>query len=203
MDHQKTIGYAISLFLLLFSGTVLPQPLHQNTTEGEASNVIARQRHPGADSVPTVRSVLLEQLRNSHTAPNWYVPLADALRGLTAEQAHQTDSMNHSICQIASHLLFWNERMITAFRGDTPPYFDDNNNETFTQYCTEDWPGTVEKLDSVQTAWEREITSASEEQLKRWSSEVANLSSHNAYHTGQIVYIRKMNGWWKASQGVK
>ena len=39
--------------------------------------------------------------------------------------------------------------------------------------------------------------------IKEWSSSVANISTHNAYHTGQIVYIRKRNGWWSASKGVK
>ena len=93
--------------------------------------------------------------------------------------------------------------MLIAFRGSTPPYFNDNNDETFAQYCTGNWPRTVEKLDSIQSAWEHEVANASEEQLTKWASEVANLSSHNAYHTGQIVYIRKQNGWWTASQGVK
>ena len=153
---------------------------------------------------PTVRSILLEQLRNSHTNPNWYVPLRNALAGLTAEQAHWTDSTeNHSICQLASHLLFWNQRMLIAFQGSIPSDFDDNNEETFAEYCTSNWPGTVEKLDSIQTIWEQAVAGAPEEQLKKWGTEIANVGSHNAYHTGQIVYIRKRNGWWSASRGVK
>ena len=153
----------------------------------------------------TVRSILSEQLQHAHTTPYWYVPLNNALEGLTTEQAHWTDSTeeNHSICQIASHLLFWNERMLTAFRGNTPPNFSGNNEETFTEHCRVSWPRTVAKLDSIQTLWEQAIAEASEEQLNTWGSEVAHISAHNAYHIGQIVYIRKRNDWWNASQGVE
>ena len=153
---------------------------------------------------PSVRALLLEQLRNSHTDKDWYVPLNFALQGLTAEQANWKDSTeNHSICQLVSHLTFWNERILIAFQGNTPPDFNDNNDETFLNYCNTDWEATVSKLDSLQTAWEKAVENASEKQLKEWSSSVANISSHNAYHTGQIIYIRKKNNWWKNSMGVK
>ena len=172
--------------------------------QGSVSKDEISQLYQVQTTQPSVRSILLEQLENSHTRPNWYVPLRNALAGLTAEQAHWTDSTEgHSICQLASHLLFWNERMLIAFQGHTPPDFDGNNEETFARYCDNDWSETVDKLDSIQTAWERAVATATEEQLKTWSAEVANVSSHNAYHTGQIVYIRKRNGWWTASQGVK
>ena len=194
MNHPRTAAYGItSLLLILLPYAAPAQSPTVEATTGE------EQPAP-----PTVRSILLEQLKNTHTIPDWYVPLNDALDGLTAEQAHWTDSTeNHSICQIASHLLFWNGRILTAFQGNTPPDFGDNNEVTFTRYCRGDWPETVKKLDSIQTQWERSIADATEEQLNVWSSEVANVSSHNAYHTGQIVYIRKRNGWWGASQGIK
>jgi len=55
----------------------------------------------------------------------------------------------------------------------------------------------------VQIAWENAVENASDEQLNEWSFSVANISSHNAYHTGQIIYIRKKNNWWDSSKGVK
>jgi DinB superfamily len=152
----------------------------------------------------SVKKILLEQLRNSHTDKDWYVPLNFAVQGLTSEQANWKDSTdNHSICQLVSHLTFWNERILIAFQGNTPPDFNDNNDETFLSYCNTDWEATVSKLDSIQTAWEKAVENASEKQLEEWSSSVANISSHNAYHTGQIIYIRKKNNWWKNSMGVK
>ncbi len=70
---------------------------------------------------PTIKTLLLEQLRNSHTEKNWYVPLHIAIEELTSEQANWKDStQNHSICELVSHLIFWNERILIAFHGDTP-----------------------------------------------------------------------------------
>ena len=153
---------------------------------------------------PTIQSLLVEQLKKSHSAPDWYVPLNSALNGLTAEQAHWSDSTdNHSICQLVSHIIFWNERVLIAFQGDTPPDFDDNNEETFMRHCQGNWAASVQKIDSLQTAWEQAVKYAAKDQLNAWSSTVADISAHNAYHTGQIVYIRKRNGWWDTAKGVK
>ena len=32
---------------------------------------------------------------------------------------------------------------------------------------------------------------------------IANISTHNAYHTGQIIYARKLQGSWNPDKGVK
>ncbi len=150
------------------------------------------------------KNILIEQLNNSHTNKDWYVPLSYAVKDLTTEQAHWQDStQNHSICQLVSHLTFWNERVLIAFNGKTPANFNDVNDETFLTYCSDDWEGMVSKLDSIQIAWEDAVENASEEQLIEWGSSIANIASHNAYHTGQIVYIRKNNNWWSNSLGVQ
>ena len=121
--------------------------------------------------------------------------------GVTAEQSNWRDnSENHSIGQLVSHLIFWNERVLNAFDGNTLPDFNDDNNITFNQYEVEKWPLAIKKLDSIQTVWEQKVLSASDEQLKEWSSNIANVCSHNAYHTGQIIYIRKRNGWWRKKE---
>jgi hypothetical protein len=156
------------------------------------------------EAKPTLRSILLEQLHYTHTKKDWYVPLAVDLEGLTVEQANWSDSTdNHSIGQIVSHLTFWNERTLIAFQGHKPPDYDDNNDKTFTRFERNQGQETVHRLDRIQTLWERSVEGATEAQLDKWSSSIANICSHNAYHTGQIVYIRMKNGWWVASKGVR
>jgi len=57
----------------------------------------------------TLRSILLEQLRTTHSEKDWFVPINVAVEGLTAEQASWKDgSGNHSVGQLTNHLLFWN-----------------------------------------------------------------------------------------------
>ncbi len=156
------------------------------------------------NSSKDTKNLLIEQLKNSHINKDWYVPLNYAVKNLTIEQVHWQDStQNHSICQLVSHLIFWNERILIAFHGKTPPEFDNVNDETFLEYCSDDWPGMISKLDSIQIAWEDAVENASDAQLIEWGSSIANIASHNAYHTGQIVYIRKKNNWWDNSLGVQ
>src|ERR1700722_18656793 len=80
----------------------------------------------------TLKSVLLEQLRSTHNKAEWFVPANTAEAGLTAAQASWTDkSGNHSVGQLANHLVFWNRQALAKFKGEAPTKFDGNNDETF------------------------------------------------------------------------
>ena len=152
----------------------------------------------------TLKSVLLEQLRTTHNQKDWFVPVKVAVEGLTPAQANWHDkSGNHSIGQLANHLLFWNSQQLAKFRGEKPADFSGNNEETFTSFDAKSWTGTVQKLDAVLTAWEKAVEAADEAKLKDWYSTIAHIGTHNAYHTGQILYIRKMQGSWDPEKGVR
>ena len=71
-------------------------------------------------AAPTLKSVLLDQLRASHSVQDWYVPASKAVAGMTFEQAawHQGD--NHSVAQLVNHLTFWNSQQLAKFRGEKP-----------------------------------------------------------------------------------
>ena len=56
-----------------------------------------------AKPAPTLRSILLEQLRSTHNSEEWFVPANIAVEGLTAEQASWTDGKgNHSVGQLGA-----------------------------------------------------------------------------------------------------
>ncbi len=153
---------------------------------------------------PTLKSILLEQLRTTHNEKDWFVPVNIAVAGLTPEQAKWTDGKgNHSAGQLANHLLFWNTDQLAKFNGQKGPAYSGNNDETFNSFDATTWKTVVQKLDAVLTAWEKAVEGADEEKLKKWSSTIAHIGTHNAYHTGQIVYLRKLQGSWDASTGVK
>ena len=153
---------------------------------------------------PTLKSILLEQLKTTHNVKDWFVPVNIAIDGLTAQQANWKDSTNnHSIAQLTTHLIFWNEQMLAKFKGEKPEAFSGNNKETFTPVTDKTWPEAVKKLDAILTEWEKLVSAAEESKLREWYSQVAHIGTHNAYHTGQILYIRKMKGWWNDDNGVK
>lgn len=149
----------------------------------------------------SLKTVLLDQLKSTHNKENWFVPVAAALEGLTAEQAVWSDgSGNHSVGQIANHLLFWNERQLQKFRGQQSTPFNGNNDETFNSFSKEQWEATVKNLNKVLSDLEKTIESSDDASLKSWAETIANISAHNAYHTGQIIYVRKQQGSWKPTK---
>ncbi|MEM9650247.1 MAG: DinB family protein, partial [Bacteroidota bacterium] len=148
-------------------------------------------------NVSKLKPLLIEQLKNTHTEQNWFVPTKIAIEGLSAEQSNWKDSTeNHSIGELVSHLTFWSEMNLKAFKGEDMSDFEVDNETTFKEYTDEEWESLVAKLDSVQTEWKRLMEKATDEQLTEWSLEIVNMTAHNAYHSGQIIYIRKRNGWW-------
>lgn len=144
-----------------------------------------------------VKSLLIEQLQNTHNHQNWFLPSKMALEGLNYDQAIWKDTTdNNSIIGIVSHMIFWHERVLKAFNGEDIADFIEDNKETFINNDS-DWNQVVAQLDRIQTEWEQLVENATDEQLKEWGGEIANMIGHTAYHTGQIIYIRKRNGWWK------
>jgi uncharacterized damage-inducible protein DinB len=162
-----------------------------------------------AKPAPTLRSILLAQLHSVHNKAEWFVPLNTAVAGLTPEQAKWVPSEatgkpgEHSVGQLAVHIAFWNERALTQLRGEKPPTFDGNNDETFNAFDAATWTATVERLDRVMTGLEDWVEHADEAKLNAAASTIAHIGTHNAYHTGQILYVRKLQGSWNPANGVK
>ena len=150
-----------------------------------------------------LRQTLLTQLKSTHNVKDWFVPVNVALEGLTASQAAWKDKGNHSCGQLAYHLLFWNERQLNNYRGTANAKFSGNNEETFNNFNEKQWADIVKRLDQVMTDIEKWVETASPEQLAQHAGTLANISTHNAYHTGQIISVRKAQGSWDPEKGVK
>ncbi|HEY3988877.1 MAG TPA: DinB family protein [Acidobacteriaceae bacterium] len=160
----------------------------------------AQQQKPA----PTLRSILLDELHSTHDKSDWFVCANVAVANLTPEQANWTDGKgNHSVGQLTYHLVFWDRRSLEKFQGETSPKFSGNNDETFTNFNPKQWDDTVRQLDEVMTGLEKTVASATDAQLAQWAPTIANIATHNAYHIGEIVMVRKEQGAWDASKGVK
>ncbi|HEY6936665.1 MAG TPA: DinB family protein [Terriglobales bacterium] len=152
----------------------------------------------------TLKSILLEQLRSTHNKAEWFVPANTAVAGLSAEQANWTDGKgNHSIGQLATHLVFWDRRSLDEFEGKPVEKYNGNNDETFTRFDSKQWDAIVKQLDEVMTEWERAVEADDDAKLQSSYSTIAHIGTHNAYHIGQIIYVRKEQGSWNPANGVK
>jgi uncharacterized damage-inducible protein DinB len=152
----------------------------------------------------SLRSVLLEELRSTHNKSDWFVCADVAVANLTPEQANWTDGKgNHSVGQLTNHLVFWNSRTLAKLRGEPEAKFSGDNEETFNQFDAKRWADTVARLDQVMSDFEKLVEAAPEGKLAEMAPTISKISTHNAYHIGQIVFVRKEQGAWDASKGVK
>jgi len=157
-----------------------------------------------ADPPTTLKGVLLEQLKTTHDQKDWFASAKEAVEGVTAEQANWRDGKgNHSIGQLTAHLVFWNRQQLAKFKGEKPADFSGDNNETFNRFDAAKWTATVKELDEVMTALEQVVKTADEASLQKWASALAHIGTHNAYHIGQMVYVRRLQGSWDPEKGVK
>ena len=166
-----------------------------------------------APSAPaTLRSTLLADLHQSHDKSEWFVPLNTAIAGLTPEQAKWTPlngagksdpNANHSAGMLAYHLWFWNSRALAELKGVKRPAPPSNNDETFNEFDAATWAKIVKDDDLVMTALEDLVSKADEATLAKIAPTIAHICTHNAYHIGQILYVRKLQGVWNPSNGVK
>ncbi|HYL61043.1 MAG TPA: DinB family protein [Candidatus Methylomirabilis sp.] len=152
----------------------------------------------------TLREVLLAELRSTHNDEDWFVPANIAVKGLTPEQANWRDGKgNHSVGQLAYHLVYWNRRNLANLKGEQLDKFSGNNDETFDKFDSKSWNETVQQLDSVMNELEKWVETADEAKLKESATVFTHISTHNAYHIGQIIFVRKEQGSWDPKNGVR
>ena len=73
------------------------------------------------------------------------------------------------------------------------------------------WVADLERFEAIMTKWREVLKNADDARLDElaphrdktnWAMEIANMNAHNAYHGGQIVLLRKLQGSWHPDQGV-
>jgi hypothetical protein len=179
-------------------------------TGGIARSLPGQTPNP-TSSPASLRSTLLSELHSTHDKAEWFTPIKAAVAGLTAEQAKWVPqnaqgkvdpNANHSVGMLAYHLAFWNENSLARLRGEkrTAP---GTNDETFNDFDAAHWDEMVQRLDRVMKDIEAEVEKMSEENLAKFAPMISHISTHNAYHTGQILYVRKLQGSWNPENGVK
>lgn len=153
---------------------------------------------------PTLKGVLLFNLKRTHNVKDWFVPANVAVAGLTPEQAAWSDGKgNHSVGQLTYHLVFWDSRSLAKFKGEPEAKYSGNNDDTFTNFDPKKWNALVKQLDEVMTEWEKAVESADDAKLKQNIDLISNVATHNAYHIGEMVMVRKEQGAWNPENGVK
>ncbi|WP_040949550.1 DinB family protein [Gorillibacterium massiliense] len=152
---------------------------------------------------------LLNQWDFNLDKEDWYPPLGEVLKGVTEEQADwkPAGAAANTIRETVRHLLFYKERLLYRLTGEETEYPSGITNEDtfFKDHGGElSWGELAEKLFAVHRKLRDELAKLMEAdyekplgsgQVGSWAT---SLVLHDAYHTGQIVLLRKLQGSWPA-----
>jgi DinB superfamily len=154
-----------------------------------------------SNTASPLRSVLLQELRETHNQKNWFVSEKEAVAGLTGEQAAWTDGKNHSAGQLVDHMNYWNSANLARLKHQPAPKTP-NNDATFS-FEPKNWQTSLSDFDRIMTELEQFVQSCDEPTLVAIAPNVARMAQHNAYHLAEIVTSRKKQGTWDPENGVK
>lgn len=140
-----------------------------------------------------------------------HLPIARALSDIDLELSGR--SLEHSpytIYQLISHMNYWQDFMLTHLKGEKPQ---------MPANVSESWPTEVQAVDEatwqdvldrflqgIDYACELARTVNLEQPLVHFPGETAagllrNIASHNTYHLGEIVLLRRLFGAWPPPGG--
>ena len=157
-------------------------------------------------------SLELVEGRGAHVVP------VGCIEDLGAEAAcRKPAGFEHSICEIVTHLNYWMEYDMKRMRGTPDPY---------PVHAAESWPSSkdvreadwkkivnrfrelLHELESVcrsdASAWTKQAPAAHpshERNASTVGAMIFQLITHNSYHVGQIVDLRRALGAWPPANG--
>ncbi len=148
------------------------------------------------------KSIFNEQFDACFNQSAWFASAKSALENLSAEDAvwKPADEI-HSICEIVTHLNFYNQKCLRRFKGIK---INKESMEIAETYSNEGWKNVLDEFNSIRSEWKVLLENTDEAKLGEGDSVsmIAHFNIHNAYHIGQIVIVRKLQGNWSSSQGI-
>ncbi len=161
------------------------------------------------------KDLLITQFDNCFDSNGWFVAVRNVLEGVTAEQAAwKPEGTTNSIWESVAHLTYYNDAYLHRFKGERYEYRKADNDATFEapeNPSEQDWAAEVEKFDAAMRELRALLASTDESKLDEqvsdtnkasWGELISNINAHNAYHGGQMLLIRKLQGGWNPERGV-
>lgn len=155
--------------------------------------------------------LLLHQFKITFEREDWFPHLQMALNGVTAEQAKWSPEgeAGNTIWGIVNHLIYYKERFLQLLQGEKPDFSAQNNTATFDldESTEEQWQATLQRLQDIHNGFVQYLKTKTEDDFEKPLLKTSNtgltiqsILLHDAYHTGQIVLLRKLQGSWPATR---
>jgi uncharacterized damage-inducible protein DinB len=153
------------------------------------------------------KDILIAGWEAAHDKEDWYPPLKAALDGVDYEQSlwKAPGNASHTIGELVDHLLYYKKRFLFRLEHKAWQSTINTNDETFSGNAarsSQDWKSTVDELASVHQRIQKQLEGLKDSDLDlklpeaSIGAQMLTLIMHDAYHTGQIIFIRKLNGSW-------
>ncbi|MCP1161062.1 MULTISPECIES: DinB family protein [Bacillaceae] len=150
---------------------------------------------------------LLRMLDTTFNKENWYAPLKPAIEGLSAEQASwkPEGAAVKSIWENVNHLIYYKERLAANLAGrEWTRNLDGDETFSLTGQVNDEkvWKAVIERAELAHHSVRKAIIRITPERLEQNDLEekLLDIMLHDAYHTGQIIQLRKMQGTWPSQR---
>ncbi|ANC77621.1 DltD domain-containing protein [Fictibacillus phosphorivorans] len=154
-----------------------------------------------------VKHLLADQLLANANDASWYLPFNESVENLSEEEAFWKPNNDcHSIAEIVQHLLYWNKTWQIRYNEShvqAVPSIGDND-KSFVIPEHQSFSHLKEELLDVLLQWQGLLLEGKVESEvmgfpvpAKWWEIIGNAATHNAYHIGQIIMIRKLQKSWK------
>lgn len=145
--------------------------------------------------------LLLNVLDSTYEKESWYAPLKHAIEGITAEQAtwRPAGVATKTIWENVNHLIYYKERLVSNIQGiDWTNNLDGDQTFSLTEQSNDDeeWNKVIKRAEDVYQKVRQLLNKTPEEEIEQLEGKLLDIFLHDAYHTGQIIQIRKMQGSW-------
>lgn len=151
-----------------------------------------------------VRNLLLQYWDFSMDQEDWYPPLADVLKEVTLEQAlwKPEKGAANSIWENVQHLLYFKERLLRRLTDPSYQPEEIGNDDTFRipEASERAWREVKDRLAEVHASLHEKLEQLPEDEVDEKPQRFMSLITHDAYHTGQIVLLSKLQGSWPAKR---
>jgi uncharacterized damage-inducible protein DinB len=151
------------------------------------------------------KEVLIQAWKIANDVESWFAPVKKALENVDAAQATwKPEGIKdfNSIQEITLHLLYYKTRFWSRLTGSEFESLSDNE-ATFTAGISKNWEEIRNELYDVNTKIMDYLLNLEDSDLDNpkpkapIGQQVLDLATHDAYHSAQLVLIRKLQGAWQ------
>jgi uncharacterized damage-inducible protein DinB len=152
------------------------------------------------------KEIVLHLWDTAYDIEGWHPPLKDAVKGIDhAAALWRPNADAHNIWELVNHLICYKDRFLCRLEGNEFDPAITDNEVTFQRGIgkTEtEGQQRIAHLEQVQQSIKSNISGIADSDVDKplpesaLGMQILSLASHDSYHTGQIMFIRKLQRSW-------